>query len=145
MKFYNQFIQIKMYQTVNIMKHLILTSIFVASLIPFAQAQDVTVENIQFGIDVQDREVVGADTVFPGDVENIYCLTHITGMDGESSVTHVWYYENEEMARVELPVRSPNWRTWSSKSILPAWTGQWRVDILDPNGEVLVSESFTIE
>jgi hypothetical protein len=66
-------------------------------------------------------------------------------MDGESSVTHVWYYENEEMARVELPVRSPNWRTWSSKSILPAWSGQWKVDILDPNDEVLVSESFTIE
>lgn len=132
-------------RSVNNMKHIILSSIFLLSLISFAQAQEISVEDFQFGTDVQDREVVNPDTVFTNDVERIFCLTHITGMDENSTVTHIWYYNNQEMASVELPVRSASWRTWSSKTILPDWTGQWSVDIMDSEGNLLVSKSFNIE
>ena len=72
------------------------------------------------------------------------CFTKITGVDGESSVTHVWYHGDEEMGRVELPVRASMWRTWSAKTILPGATGQWRVDMLSAAGDVLKSASFTV-
>jgi hypothetical protein len=48
------------------------------------------------------------------------------------------------MARVSLRVAGPNWRTWSSKTILPEWTGEWRVDVVGPDGTVLRSVDFTV-
>lgn len=132
-------------KSVNNMKYVVLTSICILMLNPFAMAQEISVETFQFGTDVQDREIVDADTVFTNDVERIFCLTHITGMDENSTVTHIWYHDNQEMASVELPVRSNDWRTWSSKSLLPSWTGEWSVDVMDSEGNLLVSKSFVIE
>lgn len=127
------------------MKKVLLTPILLFSLTLFAKAQTASVESLQFGTDVQDREIVGADSVFSSTVERIYCLTRVTGVQDTATVTHVWYYDNDEMARVDLSVRGSNWRTWSSKTILPSWTGQWSVDVLGPDGEVLRTRYFTIE
>jgi hypothetical protein len=49
------------------------------------------------------------------------------------------------MAHVELTVGSPDWRTVSSKSLLPDWTGEWEVRVLDAAGNLLRTESFTVE
>ncbi|RMH43608.1 MAG: DUF2914 domain-containing protein, partial [Gammaproteobacteria bacterium] len=58
---------------------------------------------------------------------------------------HVWYWQDREMARVDLPVRSSNWRTWSSKRILPEWTGPWRVVVEDAAGKVVAEKVFRVE
>jgi hypothetical protein len=49
-----------------------------------------------------------------------------------------------ESARVRLPVRSPAWRTWSTRQISPEWTGEWSVRIEDAEGRVLDTLRFTI-
>jgi hypothetical protein len=41
-------------------------------------------------------------------------------------------------------VRSPAWRTWSTKQIEPEWTGEWTVRIEDAEGRVLDTLRFTI-
>lgn len=74
----------------------------------------------------------------------VVCFTRIIGAASETSVTHVWYHEGETRARVELPVRSPDWRTWSRKSLLPSWTGDWTVKVLDADGLVLASAAFVV-
>ena len=127
------------------MKKVFLTSLLVLTTALFVRAQDVTVESIEFGTDVQDRQIVGANTSFDTDVERVYCFTRITGVQENATIAHIWYHNDEERARVDLPVRSADWRTWSSKTILPSWTGKWSVDVVGPNGEVLATESFTIE
>ena len=43
---------------------------------------------------------------------------------------HVWYYNGEEMARVNLPANYARNRIWSSKNILPEWKGQWKVAVM---------------
>lgn len=126
------------------MKKILLTSIFLLSFSLVAEAQTVSVETLQFGTDVQSREVVGADTAFASSIGSVYCFTRITGVQDTATITHVWYYDDDEQARVELPVRGTNWRTWSSKTVLPSWTGRWSVDVLGPDGEVLRTEYFTI-
>lgn len=127
------------------MKKSFLTFVLLFSLVCIIEAQNVSVESIQFGTDVQNREIVNEDSVFSNTVEQVYCLTHIVGIEDTSTVTHVWYYNNEEKAQVELPVRGSDWRTWSSKSILQSWTGKWSVDVIGPNGDVLSTKSFTVD
>jgi hypothetical protein len=48
------------------------------------------------------------------------------------------------MSRIELPVRSSDWRTWSSKTIFPGSAGEWKVDVLDAEGALLKSVSFRL-
>jgi len=94
--------------------------------------------------DIIDRSPVDAIESYSSEVGKIYCFTRIEGASEETSVSHVWYHEGKEMARITLPVRSSYWRTWSSKNILPEWTGTWRVDILDEEGERIKSIAFTL-
>lgn len=93
---------------------------------------------------VQDRQPVDNLTTVPTDVGTVYCWTRITGAEGEIQLEHVWYKGDVEMARVSLRVAGSNWRTWSSKNIEQIWTGDWRVDIVGPDGTVLDSVSFTV-
>ncbi len=104
-----------------------------------------TVTEISICTAVQDRVPVGADTSFSSDVQRLFCYTKISGAAADSSVTHVWYHGDNEMARQKLSVKADNWRTWSSKRIVDSWTGEWRVDVLSAPGTVLESKTFMVK
>ena len=97
------------------------------------------------GIDTDIRSVTGAANTFAADAGRVYCLTRVHGMRPPASVTHAWYYEGKTMARVDLTIGSENWRTWSYKSYLPGWTGNWEVKVLDEDGMVLGSAGFEVK
>ncbi|MEN8007773.1 MAG: DUF2914 domain-containing protein [Candidatus Krumholzibacteriota bacterium] len=97
------------------------------------------------GIDQETRAVSEASLTFAADGERVYCLTRVHGMKPPATVTHAWYYEGRTMARVELNIGSENWRTWSYKSYLPEWTGNWEVKVLDEDGMVLGSAGFEVK
>jgi hypothetical protein len=73
------------------------------------------------------------------------CFSEIEGALGRDTIHHVWYWGDREMARVELEVRGPSWRTWSNKRIADEWRGEWRVDITDGSGRVLSRLGFSVE
>ena len=125
-----------------------LTLVMVLSICIYSFAQDDTglaVEEIQICSAVEGRLPAGVDTAFSAAIERVYCFTRIKNTGENSGVVHVWYYKDSEMARIDLAVRAASWRTWSSKRILPSWTGEWRVDVLSPDGNVLASKSFEIK
>jgi hypothetical protein len=97
------------------------------------------------GLDAETRQLIEPGTTFAPDVDKVWCLTRVEGLTAPTTVTHAWYQEGETRARVDLPVGSANWRTWSSKRILPSWTGRWEVKVLDAEGTVLGSASFEIQ
>jgi hypothetical protein len=93
--------------------------------------------------DVLDREPVDAGDSFSADVGKVWCWSKIKDGKG-TTIKHVYYYEGEEKAAIELSIGSSMWRTYSSKRILSSWTGPWRIDIVGEDGEVLKSLAFTI-
>jgi Protein of unknown function (DUF2914) len=94
---------------------------------------------------VAGRAPVDALEVFPASVAKLFCFTRVEGAAGDTTITHVWYRGSEEMARIELPVRPGDWRTWSSKRLLPAWSGEWRVEVRDAAGNLLQTIPFTLQ
>ncbi|MBI5117630.1 DUF2914 domain-containing protein [Candidatus Poribacteria bacterium] len=92
---------------------------------------------------VENRQPVDAGTSFPADVGQVWCWSRIKDADG-TAIKHVYYHNDKEKASVELKIGSPLFRTFSSKRILPGWTGKWRVDIVDASGAVMKSLDFTI-
>lgn len=122
---------------------LILIVFFLSSLV-FAQDNNLSISKFVFCERVDSLNPVNVDTVFYNTIGKVCCFTQVKGAQDTTQISHLWYYNNEEMARVSLPVHSMSWRTWSSKQILPKWTGLWRVDIVNAAGNVIDSKSFTI-
>lgn len=94
---------------------------------------------------IEERMPVGVAENFSADVGKVYFWCKVMGAADTTFIKHVWSYQGQEMAVVELPVRSSSWRTWSYKTLLPEWTGEWEVKAIDANGEVLEDLTFTIE
>jgi hypothetical protein len=93
---------------------------------------------------IEEREPVDEGSSFSPDVGHLFLFTVIEGAGEETIIYHVWIYGGEEKARVELPVSGKRWRTWSQKTIPPAWTGDWSVSVENADGAVLTKIPFTI-
>lgn len=111
------------------------------------ESQGLQVAEIRICRDV-DRET--RTPLLPGDgfapdVERLYCFTRLVGAADTTQVTHLWLHDGHARGKVPLAVRSPDWRTWSSKTILPRWTGEWEVRVLDRDGLVLGATAFRIQ
>ena len=104
---------------------------------------DMTIET-QLCSGIEERMPVGVAESFPPDIENVYLWCKVTGATDSISIQVAWYYGDKEMATVELPVKSAFWRTWSSKRILPEWTGDWTVRVLNADGNGIKELNFTI-
>ena len=126
-------------------------SVLILAGLPDAHAQEsnatssLKVAEAVLATSVENLTPKGVSDRFPADVGRVFAFTRIQGARGETFVKHLWYHEDRLMAEVELAVRSPNWRTYSSKRITPHMKGNWRVDITDPEGTVLESLTFVVE
>jgi hypothetical protein len=138
----------------NMMKRaFILTVLLFAILPPVAQADNAGTDNAGPGFKVarlvlarsiEDREPVGIANVFSKTDDQVYCFLEAKDVTKNTHVDFIWYYKGVETARIELPVRkSSRWRTYSSKKF-GVRTGQWRVDLVDADGNVLESLSFEV-
>lgn len=109
-----------------------------------AQASGPTVDEGGVGTGVVDRALQGMAESFPATVATLYCFTRIGHTEAGVTVEHVWYFNDQEVARKELTVGGSPWRTWSSKVIPAEATGSWRVDVL-AGGNVIKSFAFTVQ
>jgi hypothetical protein len=109
------------------------------------EKQELTVEDAAVATGVEDLAPVGAAVSFTSDVGKLYAFSRIVGAQGEAYVKHLWYYGDDLMAEIRLRVNSSNWRTYSSKNILPEWAGEWKLVIATEDGEEIHSVPFTIE
>ncbi len=94
--------------------------------------------------DVVDRAPVGSGDVFAKEVPKVYCFTRVVGGEG-TQLTYNWYHNGSLKASVKLDIRSANYRTWSSKTMIPEWTGEWMVEILSDDGKPLESIIFYLK
>ena len=93
---------------------------------------------------VHDRVPTGISATFDSSVGTLYAFTRIVGADADTRIYHKWYHGGELMADIPLSIRSGDWRTWSSKTILPEWTGSWRVVVVSEDGTVLGTVDFSL-
>ncbi|BDF96177.1 DUF2914 domain-containing protein [Pseudoalteromonas sp. KAN5] len=96
--------------------------------------------------EVVDREPVNvfkADVRFNEFTETMAFFSELKNLQGQK-VKHVWRYEDEVLASIELDVTSPRYRTFSNKTILPEQVGNWRVDVVDEHGHLLAQKEFRI-
>ena len=111
---------------------------------PALEPPALVLEEIQICTAVEDRQPSGVGTVFPADLDKLYCFTKIGGADRATYVYHVWYFGDDEVAKVKLPVNSNPWRTWSSKKLYKGLS-KGHVEIVSENGAMLGKAEFEIQ
>ncbi len=108
-------------------------------------SSSIAVDNIAICTSIEKWQPVGTDSVFSADAGKLYCFTKINSQTDTSEISHVWFYQDKQMAKINLPVKAKSWRTWSAKTIMPAWKGNWKVEVQDSNGNVIESISFRLK
>ncbi len=95
-----------------------------------------------FTTSVQDREpVIQVDSINSGSYSSISFFTELNDLSGHN-VTHQWTYNDKVMFEKTFEVKGPRWRVWTSKTLIPSWTGAWTVNVLDDDRSVLTTQSF---
>jgi len=91
---------------------------------------------------IVDREPIDTLETFSTDTSRVFFFTDLRGLDGEI-VTHRWEYNGQLIAEITFRVGSgARWRVYSSKNLLPEWTGTWKVVVNNENGEILHTSTF---
>ena len=76
--------------------------------------------------------------------EKLFFFTEVNNMKSQT-VFHRWFFENTLMAEVKLDIFSTRYRTYSSKEIMTKQRGNWRVELVNSNQNILASKSFHIK
>lgn len=97
---------------------------------------------VQFTTGIEEREPIDQVSFVSNDLRQIFFYSDLRHMQGQV-VAHRWLYEGVEVARVPFLVGGPRWRVWSSKELPEQSLGNWSVEIVAEDGEVVATESFT--
>jgi hypothetical protein len=120
------------------MKSLILSAVLVLSTNSYAGE----VSRALFTVGVDNREpVLTVDSIDSNSYTSISFFTELNDMDGHN-VTHQWTYADQVVFEKTFEVKGYRWRVWTSKTLIPSWTGTWTVNVLDDDRVVLTSTSF---
>lgn len=94
-----------------------------------------------FTTQIVDREPANDLSSIPNSQSPVQFFSELRNLEGRI-ITHRWEYQGNVMAEIKFQVGGPRWRVYSSKNLLPEWTGQWTVVITDDSGAVFGSSSF---
>jgi hypothetical protein len=101
-----------------------------------------TVARAQFTSAVQDREPTDNLTTLSNDKTQIYFYTELKNLTG-NKVSHRWEHNGKIVAEQPFDVGAERWRVWSSKTLDPNWTGEWKVSVVDAGGATLAVQTFS--
>lgn len=126
------------------MRNSAIVVVFTALLAVTPVSAEPKVERAQFTSAIADREPVDAvETVSTSD-GRVRFFTELHDLTGRQ-VIHRWEHAGQVMAEVTIEVGADRWRAWSSKRLLPAWTGQWQVSVVTADGENLGTWTVMVE
>ena len=63
-------------------------------------------------------------------------FSELKDMSGKE-ITHMWYYGDELKFKASFKIRASRWRIWSTQLLPDDMPGEWKVEVVDGEGEVL--------
>lgn len=82
--------------------------------------------------------------VFSVTIGRVSCFTAFDPVPRKSVIQHQWYFRDQLITNKRLHLRPPKWATYSSIQPRQADIGPWRVDVVDPEGNVMRTLRFSI-
>ena len=124
------------------MQHILKFALLTMTLCIGGNAFAGSVSRALFTIGIDNREpVIMVDSISADSYNSISFFTELNGMSGET-VTHQWLFDDKVMFEKSFEVGGDRWRVWTSKTLLPDWTGTWTVKVLNEDGSILERKTF---
>jgi len=105
-------------------------------------AQTGTVARAQFTTAINDREPADSVSSLSNDQTRVYYFTELKGFEGQK-VAHRWEHDGKVMHEQAFEVSSPRYRTYTSKTFDPSWTGEWKVSVVDESGATVSANTLS--
>jgi len=110
-----------------------------------ASSPILTISRMEISAGVMDRTPLDIGTTYPASQEKVYCYLEFKDVKKETIVNVVWMLGQNVMDKIPLTIKpSPKFRTWTSKTI-NGMRGEWKVDVLDDNDNLLKSATFSVQ
>lgn len=97
-----------------------------------------------FTTEIAEREPTQNLQKLTNDNGQVMFFTELRDMSGQTAL-HRWEYDGKVVAEIEFNVKGPRWRVWSSKSLVPEWTGDWKVSVVNGAGDVISEKNLSYE
>lgn len=82
--------------------------------------------------------------VFSISLGKVFCFTDFDPVHEKTFINHNWYFREQKRASVKLTLNPPRWATFSTVQIRETDKGPWRVEITDPQGNILKILRYSI-
>jgi hypothetical protein len=89
---------------------------------------------------VEDRQPVEAGDSFEAG-NTVFIWNRVKGAK-DSTIRHIWKRNGNQIAEISLDIGSHNWRTWSRSGVS---SGEYEVDVVAEDDQVLATVAFTVE
>jgi len=91
---------------------------------------------------VSNHEPIDSLTTVPHGVGKVFFVTEVAGLEGKT-ITHRWTKDGNKMADIRISIASNRYRCHSSRSVAGR-SGNWTVQVLDDDGDVIAERRFTV-
>ena len=116
--------------------------LFGISLAFCAGLQAGEVSRALFATAIDNREPVSAvESLDSSTTRSVTFFTELNDLSGQT-VTHQWTHNDKVMFEKSFEVKAQRWRVWTSKTLIPNWSGTLTVNVLDAEQTLLASRSF---
>jgi hypothetical protein len=116
--------------------------LFFGAAVHAAEPAPLAVTRAVFARAVENREPVDTFTTLGNSTTRVYFFSEIRGMAGQS-VMHRWEHNEKILQEVTFKIESSRWRAFSSKTLDPRLTGEWKVSVVDAAGSTLSVNTFS--
>ncbi|MBQ0753612.1 MAG: DUF2914 domain-containing protein [Gammaproteobacteria bacterium] len=97
----------------------------------------------RFAMAVADRTPIGAAPIsIPTDHDAVFFFNDVLHGNGQV-LLHRWYYQDELVSEVTLPIGADRWRTWSRKGLGKRRSGNWRIEVATADGCILTRQALS--
>lgn len=115
-----------------------------ADLFAPTQAINNSVHRAQLTSSIIDREPIdNIEHLNLQEQNKLYLFTEIYGKNNQK-IYHRWIFKKKLMAQITLNIKNEQWRTYSSKNFDETMLGQWEVQVVDQNENILKTVMFEV-
>ncbi len=100
-----------------------------------------SVENATFTSAISGNAPTDYRQQFSNDTPVVYFYGELLDLKGQT-VSHRWSLEGKQMQVVPIKVTKVRQPAWSKSAMQPEWTGNWTVEVVDKDGNVLRRSNF---
>lgn len=75
-------------------------------------------------------------------VKVLHCYSRGSAEAGIDRLSHVWRLNGRVVEAVDLPLTGSHFAVSSSRKVSPSDVGEWRVDLVTPDGAIVRSVTF---